>query len=119
MSANRYGTREVLGGRHRVVKLFGNEGFAEKRSYATAELAKGRATQLERAAARRESVAEAKRRAKNHCECKGKCGQHFQPRPCIWGEGEDIPGVGKDAEADAAPAEDVCKCNLEHAGGCF
>ncbi len=95
MSA-RYGVREVIGGRHRVVKLFGNEDFAEKRSYATKELAEGRAAQLECAAARRDAVTEAKRRAKNHCECKGRCGQHFDSRRrCPWGEGEDMPGIGK------------------------
>lgn len=95
MSA-RYGVREVIGGRHRVVKLFGNEDFAEKRSYATKELAEGRAAQLECAAARRDAVAEAKRRAKNHCECEGRCGQHFDSRRrCPWGEGEDMPGIGK------------------------
>lgn len=96
MSA-RYGVREVIGGRHRVVKLFGNEDFAEKRSYATKELAEGRATQLDKIAARREAVTLAKRRAKNHCECKGECGHlHFASRTCQWGEGEDMGGgIGK------------------------
>lgn len=47
-------------------------------------------------AARRDAVAEAKRRAKNHCECKGECGHlHFASRTCQWGEGEDMGGIGK------------------------
>lgn len=95
MSA-RYGVREIFNGRFRIVKLFGNEDFAEKGSYATRELAEGRVAQLERRAARTEAVTAAKRRAKNRCECKGKCGQHFdERRPCPWGEGDDVPGVGK------------------------
>ncbi|WP_423488018.1 hypothetical protein [Mycobacteroides sp. PCS013] len=95
--STRYGVREVIGGRHRVVRLFGNGGFAEKRSYATRELAQGRAAQLGKIAARRDAVAEAKRRAKNHCECAGECGHlHLASRACPWGEGEDIGGgVGK------------------------
>lgn len=91
----RYGVREVAGGRHRVVKCFGNGGFAEKRSYATRELAQGRAAALDKIAARRDAVAEAKRRAKNHCECTGECGHlHFASRACSWGEGEQIAGIG-------------------------
>lgn len=95
MSA-RYGVREVTGGRHRVVKCFGNGGFAEKQSYATNDLAQGRARQLEHAAARRDVVAEAKRRAKNHCECRGECGHlHLASRICPFGEGEQMAGIGK------------------------
>ena len=70
----RYGVREVFNGRFRIVKRFGNEDFAERGSYATRELAEGRMAQLEQRAARSEAVAHAKRRAKNHCECKGECG---------------------------------------------
>lgn len=93
----RYGVREVAGGRHRIVKLFGNGGFAEKRSYATKELAQGRAAQLDKIGARRDAVAEAKRRAKNHCECTGECGHlHLASPACLWGEGEDMGGgIGK------------------------
>ncbi|WP_235659097.1 hypothetical protein [Mycobacteroides abscessus] len=82
MSA-RYGVREVFNGRYRVVKRFGNGDFAEKGSYPTKAMAQGRAAQLEQRAARRDAVAEAKRRAKNHCECKGECGHlHFASRTC-------------------------------------
>ncbi|MBV6359996.1 hypothetical protein [Mycobacteroides chelonae] len=93
----RYGVREVFNGRFRIVKRFGNEDFAERGSYATRELAEGRMAQLEQRAARSEAVAHAKRRAKNHCECKGECGHlHFASRTCLWGEGEDIGGgLGK------------------------
>lgn len=96
MSA-RYEVSEVFGGRFKVFKTFGNKGYAEKRSHATREQAEGRAAQLECAAARRDAVTEAKRRAKNHCECKGECGHlHFASRTCQWGEGEDIGGgIGK------------------------
>ena len=96
MSA-RYGVREVFNGRYRVVKRFGNEDFAEKGSYPTKAMAQGRAAQLEQRAARRDAVAEAKRRAKNHCECRGECGHlHSGTRKCQWGEGEDMGGgIGK------------------------
>ena len=62
-------------------------------------------------------------RAVHYSKC-GDCGEEIVPgemiRQAVGGHYEHVKcDRDVDAEADAAPAEDVCTCNLVHAGGCF